>query len=116
MAQCLRAVVGSVDKSTDDYQRATRDHRTGAPRRDVGNPRSLREEAALSPSLSVVQTCEMGAPAKLGTHSTFRASDFWKPSPRRCGSSLTTKRPGNQLGSSLAEPPSAGPRSLGTRG
>lgn len=91
MAQCLRAVVGSVDKSTDDYKRAMGGYKIGAPRRDVGNPRSLHEEAVLSPSLSTVQTCEMGAPAKLETHGMFRASDFWKPSPRRCGSSLTTK-------------------------
>lgn len=49
MTQCLRAVVGSVDKSTDDYKRAIKDHKSGAPRRGVGNPRSLHEEAALSP-------------------------------------------------------------------
>ena len=83
MAQCLRAVLGSVDKSTDDYKRAIRGHKIRAPRRGVGNPRSPHEEAALSPSLSAVQTCEMGAPAKLETHGTFRASDFRKPSPRR---------------------------------
>lgn len=47
----------------------------------------------MAPGLSAEQTFE---PAKLGKHGVFRASGFWKPSPRKCGTSLTIKRLGNQ--------------------
>lgn len=93
MARCLQAVRGSADKGTDDCERAVRDPKLGALRRDVGKPRRPHEEVAVAPGLSAEQTFE---PAKLGKHGVFRAPGFWKPSPRKCGMSLTIKRLGNQ--------------------
>lgn len=42
MARCLQAYVrGSADKGTDDCERAVRDPKLGALRRDVGNQEGL---------------------------------------------------------------------------